>query len=202
MLIMQEITSHVKKKELVIIYSLSGKTPELLKAADEAVARADGILARDAGDMHAIRLPIGHGERAVRTERDAGKGNTRVSERARLALHVALARDRAARQGLDLVLVRLDEIWFGRQRLFERFAARVEEERNPMRMGLLDQFAVDGLRHALRDAAGGHDDIGIREELRVTRAEIRELRRRDRRTWLEDLRLRAVVCEMLNAGTA
>ena len=37
-LIMQEITSHVKKKELVIIYSLSGKTPELLKAAENAAS--------------------------------------------------------------------------------------------------------------------------------------------------------------------
>ena len=34
--IMQEMTSHVKRQELVIIFSLSGKTPELLTAAENA----------------------------------------------------------------------------------------------------------------------------------------------------------------------
>ncbi len=43
-LIMQEITSHVKKKELVIIYSLSGKTPELLKAAENAASLGARII--------------------------------------------------------------------------------------------------------------------------------------------------------------
>ena len=36
--IMREVTSHVKRNELVIIFSLSGETPELLRAAENAAS--------------------------------------------------------------------------------------------------------------------------------------------------------------------
>ena len=52
-LIMQEITSHVKKKELVIIYSLSGKTPELLKAAENAASLGARIITITCGGPNA-----------------------------------------------------------------------------------------------------------------------------------------------------
>lgn len=48
--IMQEITSHVKKQELVIIFTLSGKTPELLRAAENAASLGARIITITCGD--------------------------------------------------------------------------------------------------------------------------------------------------------
>ena len=59
-LIMQEITSHVKKKELVIIYSLSGKTPELLKAAENAASLGARIITITCGDPGVPLARIAH----------------------------------------------------------------------------------------------------------------------------------------------
>lgn len=42
--IMQEITSHVKRRELVIIFTLSGKTPELIQAAENAASLGARII--------------------------------------------------------------------------------------------------------------------------------------------------------------
>ena len=47
---MQEITSHVKKHELVIIFTLSGKTPELLRAAENASSLGARIITVTCGD--------------------------------------------------------------------------------------------------------------------------------------------------------
>ena len=42
--IMQEITSHVQNRELVIIFTLSGKTPELIRAAENAASLGARII--------------------------------------------------------------------------------------------------------------------------------------------------------------
>ena len=49
--IMQEITSHVKKRELVIIFTLSGKTPELLRAAENAASLGARIITVTCGSQ-------------------------------------------------------------------------------------------------------------------------------------------------------
>ena len=59
-LIMQEITSHVKRKELVIIFSLSGKTPELLHAAENAASLGARIITITCGGPNAPLARIAH----------------------------------------------------------------------------------------------------------------------------------------------
>lgn len=58
--IMQEVTSHVKNKELVIIFSLSGKTPELIKAAENAASLGARIITITCGDPAAPLARIAH----------------------------------------------------------------------------------------------------------------------------------------------
>ena len=58
--IMQEMTSHVKKQELVIIFSLSGKTPELLTAAENASSLGARIITSTCGDPDVPLARIAH----------------------------------------------------------------------------------------------------------------------------------------------
>ena len=58
--IMQEMTSHVKKQELVIIFSLSGKTPELLTAAENASSLGARIITITCGDPDVPLARIAH----------------------------------------------------------------------------------------------------------------------------------------------
>lgn len=58
--IMQEVTSHVKNKELVIIFSLSGKTPELIKAAENAASLGARIITITCGDPATPLARIAH----------------------------------------------------------------------------------------------------------------------------------------------
>ena len=58
--IMQEMTSHVKKQELVIIFSLSGKTPELLTAAENASSLGARIITITCGGPNAPLARIAH----------------------------------------------------------------------------------------------------------------------------------------------
>lgn len=58
--IMQEMTSHVKKQELVIIFSLSGKTPELLTAAENASSLGARIITITCGDPGVPLARIAH----------------------------------------------------------------------------------------------------------------------------------------------
>ncbi|WP_414160514.1 MurR/RpiR family transcriptional regulator [Selenomonas sp.] len=86
-LIMQEITSHVKKKELVIIYSLSGKTPELLKAAENAASLGARIITITCGG------PRGKGRAREGSETESkiflSKGNGRSPRRPPGCFHPA-----------------------------------------------------------------------------------------------------------------
>ena len=59
-LIMQEITSHAKKNELVIIFTLSGTTPELLKAAENAASLGARIITITCGGPTTPLARIAH----------------------------------------------------------------------------------------------------------------------------------------------
>lgn len=58
--IMREITSHVKNQELVIIFTLSGKTPELLHAAENAASLGARIITITCGDPNSALARIAH----------------------------------------------------------------------------------------------------------------------------------------------
>lgn len=58
--IMQEITSHVKKQELIIIFTLSGKTPELLRAAENAASLGARIITVTCGASDTPLARIAH----------------------------------------------------------------------------------------------------------------------------------------------
>lgn len=76
-LIMQEITSHVKKKELVIIYSLSGKTPELLKAAENAASLGARIITITCGGPNARRKRNGKQDIFEQRKREVAAATSR-----------------------------------------------------------------------------------------------------------------------------
>ena len=58
--IMQEVTSTVKRHELVIIFTLSGKTPELLSAAENASSLGARIITITCGDPSTPLARIAH----------------------------------------------------------------------------------------------------------------------------------------------
>ena len=58
--VMQEVTSHVKKNELVIIYTLSGNTEELLRAAENALSLGARIITITCGSPDTPLARIAH----------------------------------------------------------------------------------------------------------------------------------------------
>lgn len=57
---MQEMTRHIERQELVIIFSLSGKTPELLSAAENAASLGARIVTITCSDPDAPLARIAH----------------------------------------------------------------------------------------------------------------------------------------------
>lgn len=58
--IMQEMTSHMQRQELVVIFSLSGKTPELVAAAENAASLGARIVTITCGEPDAPLARLAH----------------------------------------------------------------------------------------------------------------------------------------------